>query len=232
MKRRTEAIFAVAGIAVSLTCLASDAVASNIVVNGDFENGSFTAGQPTGDTVPDNWTLGPPSFLIDSKINVLSTVNNTIDQGPESGSDYIAFQSPETDGTRDCLYQDLTTVAGQTYTISFWVASTATSVGNNVGLNVVWDENGADQALLDDPSYTTPTNTVPLPYTEYAFTETASSTATRIDFHAVDSDGALLLDNVVVTAQSAAPEPMTLALTGSGLVVVGLLRRRRMAARS
>jgi hypothetical protein len=228
MKHR-KTLAAIAAMGASLTCLAGGAFASNIVVNGDFEGGSYTAGQPAGDSVPNGWLLGPPSYSINSNINVLSAVNGSIDQGPESGGDYIGFHSPETDGSRDCLYQQLTTVAGQTYTISFWVASTASSVGNNVGLDVEWDENTSNQTALDNPTYTTPTNTGPLAYTEYTFTETASTNDTRIDFHSVDTNGLIELDNVVVTAQSATPEPMTMLLTGSGLVLAGLLRKRRLS---
>jgi hypothetical protein len=42
------------------------------------------------------------------------------------------------------------------------------------------------------------TNTGPVPYQFFSFTETASSKLTRLDFHATDTNGSILLDNVVV----------------------------------
>jgi hypothetical protein len=208
--------------AAALTCLAGSASAANIVMNGNFEGGTYSG--PNGDVVPNWWTVGPPAFTSQSDVNVETATNPAIDLGPESGSAYMAFQSPATDG-RDCLWEDLNTVAGQVYDISFWVAITSTSVGNNIGLDVQWDENTANQTDLANAFYESPSNTGPAGYQEFSFVETASTNTTRIDFHGVDTDGAILLDNVVVTQDAAAaPEPVSLMLAGLGLLALGLTR--------
>jgi hypothetical protein len=89
---------------------------------------------------------------------------------PESGSNDVAFQCPATSG-RDCLYQDLTTVAGPQYTGSSWVDITAVA-GSNIGLDVQWDENKSGQTALDNPFYSAPTNLGPTGYAQFSYSET------------------------------------------------------------
>ena len=52
---------------------------------------------------------------------------------------------------------------------------------------------------MKDDFYFAPSNTGPVGYREFTFTETASSNSTGLMFHGIDSNGAILLDNVVVT---------------------------------
>jgi Dockerin type I domain len=174
------------------------AAGNNIVVNGSFE-GATTTDPTTGDVLPTGWQLGPPSPATLSKVNVDSAINPSTLLGPEAGTHYARFQSPANNGTRDCLLQDLTTIAGQKYAVSFWVAETSTSVGNNSGLDPEWNENTANQQTLAGP-YLVPSNTGPQNYQFFSFTETASSSVTRLDFHGIDQNGSILLDNVVVSA--------------------------------
>jgi MYXO-CTERM domain-containing protein len=227
MKQSNRAVLTAA---FALTALTTAASAGNIVTNGDFEAGAYSVTYINNyDLVPNGWTLGPPSYAIQSAIAVSNATNPSIDLGPESGSDYVAFSSPSTSG-RDCLYQDLATVAGQEYDISFWVAITNSSVGAaSIGLDVEWDENTANQTALDENFYSSPSNTGPIGYQEVTFTELASTSTTRIDFHSVDSAGSILLDNVSVTPDAGTPEPFSMLLAGSGLLAVGLMRRRRAA---
>jgi hypothetical protein len=179
--------------------IAAMARGANIVVNGDFEGGTFVdAG--TGDVLPNGWTNGPPSPATLSKINVDTAVNAAVELGPESATHYARYQSAATNGTADCLLQDLTTVQGQAYTVSFWIAATSTSVGNPSGINPVWDENRANQVSMGVGQLFAPaTNTGPVAYQHFSFIETASSTTTRLDFHGTDANGSILLDNVSVT---------------------------------
>src|SRR6516225_4292473 len=106
----------------------SGAAAANLIVNGDFE-GTTTVDPSTGDVLPSSWFLGPPSPFTLSKTNVDTATNPSVDLGPQSGTHYVRFQSTANNGTRDCLWQDISTVPGQQYTVSFWVADTSTSVG-------------------------------------------------------------------------------------------------------
>jgi Immunoglobulin I-set domain len=186
---------------------------NNILVNGDFD-GATRTDAITGDMLPNGWSLGPPSPATLSKVNVDSAVNSATFLGPESGAHYIRFQSPANNGTRDCLLQDLNTVAGHTYVVSFFVAITSTSAGNTLGLNPVWDENTSNQQTMSNAFYVSPSNTGPVNYQLFQFRETASTNKTRLDFHGIDANGSILLDNVRVVA-TAVTRPATLTVTGS-----------------
>ncbi len=214
-------------LGITLSLALADSASANIIVNGSFEGSTYVQ-STTGDVLPTGWINGPPYPNNLSDVNVESSVNPAIDLGPESGSNYVAFQSASDNGSRDCLYQDLVTVAGDEYNISFWVAITSTSVGNNLGLDVEWNEYGPGQITLDsnDAAIYAPTNTGPVAYEEFSYLATASTNLTQLDFHAVDANGAILLDNVVVTDASV-PEPMSILLVASGLLVA-VYRRRRL----
>ena len=183
--------------AVIVLSIAPFAVA-NVLVNGNFEGGTYVD-SGTGDILPIGWVVGPPSPASLSKVNIDTAVNPAIDLGPQDGTHYARFQSPATNGTRDCLLQDIPTAAGKPYTVSFWVAITSTSVGNFLGLNPVWDENTANQSTLEPGAfYYAPTNTGPVPYQFFSYNVTASTNLTRIDFHGIDQSGSILVDNIVV----------------------------------
>lgn len=178
------------GVAVALTlgrALASRAD-GNLVENGDFEDGTFVDPGGTGDILPDGWILGPPSPSSLSHVNVVDTVSGPL--GPESGSDYLRYQSTSSNGSEDCIYQYVSTVVGQEYVLSYYVADTSTSVGNNVEFHAVWDETGAAQFHVYD------VGDGPAGYQLFAYGETATLSTTRIDFHGVDTNGSILLDNV------------------------------------
>jgi len=169
---------------------------ANILINGSFE-GSTYAG-PNGDIVATGWTLLPTDDVSLSDFNIESTLNPQTFQGAEDGTHYAAFRSRETNGSQDCFVQFFNTIAGQQYTVSFWVAITAASV-SNTQLLPQWDWQGAGQKDMKNDFYFAPTNTGPVNYREFTFTETASSNRTGLMFHGTDSNGAILLDNVVVT---------------------------------
>jgi hypothetical protein len=204
--------------------LSAGTATANLLTNGDFENGSTAFGEGTPSTVPNSWFLGPPGGPGPSNMTVDSGSGSLANQGPESGSSYMAFQSPATSG-RDCLWQDFTTVPGQQYTVSFWVAiAPGTSGGAAPGLDPVWDENRANATNMGTTSsFFAPSSTFAMSYQLFTFAETASATTTRIDFHGIDATGAIFLDNVSVTP---APEPATIGLLLAGIVPV-LSRRRR-----
>jgi hypothetical protein len=114
--------------------------------------------------------------------------------------------------TLDTTTQALTTVIGQDYTISYWVA------GNQANfLEVTF----GGSTLFDG---TAPTNGVgsSSDYVQYVFDGTATSTSTVLAFSGQRTiGGEILLDDVSVTAT---PEPTTLLLTGLCLVAA-MLRR-------
>ena len=190
-------LVATAFLAGMLCWWAYTASAGNLFVNGDFEGGTYQQvfGAST-DNLPNGWTNSPPTNS--SNLNVFAS--GTGPGSAESGTHYIAFQSAVTDGTQDCLHQFISTVPNQKYTVSFWVAMTASS-GSQYGLGPEWDSGGANDTTMGTTAfYYHPTNSPSVAYTFFSFTETASSSSTSFYFHGADATGAVLLDNVSVTS--------------------------------
>jgi hypothetical protein len=218
-------------LALGLFFLAGESRAQNIAVNGDFEGTTYTE---FGDTLPTGWSLSPTDNVSLSNCDVSNVVNSAIDLGPESGTHYMSFQSHETDGSQDCLSQELPTVAGKKYLITFSVAITGGTIGLNTSeyLDPEWDQGGANDTFLRNnfyypPNSTTDTTVGPASYETFSFTETASSSATTFFFHGVDADGgSILVDNLSVEA---VPEPSiwALMLSGGVLLIFFRLRARR-----
>jgi hypothetical protein len=202
----SKGVLLVLGAALVLLLCAGKTSAQNIVVNGDFEGTTFTE---FGDTLPTSWGLNPTNNSSLSNCGVSSAVNPAIDLGPESGTHYMTFQSRETDGSQDCLYQNLPTVAGQKYVITFSVAITGAAIDSTSYLDPEWDSGGANDTFLRNSYYYPPSTTVgPVPYKTFSFIETASKSTTTFYFHGIDPNGgSILLDNVTVVPLTATDTP-------------------------
>ncbi len=121
--------------------------------------------------------------------------------------------------TFDTTAQTLTTVVGQEYAISYWVAGTQANL-----LEVTF----GGTTLFDG---TAPTDgvTSPSDYARYTFDTNASSTSTVLAFSGERTiGGEILLDDVSVTA---VPEPSTLVLIFVPLLGLGMLLRHGTTSR-
>ena len=177
-----------------MTISAPLATASNIVSNPGFEQGllgwTVNSNNPGGwfiDTVPNtgNLDIASPCF----GVGCLDPVNG-------------AF-----------FYQDLPTVIGQTYSLSFF----AFFEGAPDEIKVTWG--GVTALDIVNPVVTDDV------YTQYSLLNTlvASSTTTRLQFFGrQDPNLNLGVDDIAVTA----PEPSTLLLTGAALLMLAALRWR------
>jgi hypothetical protein len=218
----------------SLCWFATDAWGTNIVINGGFDGTTFTETFGTvTDVLPFGWGDTPPGPANSSNINVVSAANFPGFPDPDGGGFYVAFMSPATDGTQDCLYQDLDTVPGEKYTLTFKAA--ITSASPYLQLLPDWDAFGSDRTFISVPRFNSATaatsSSAPLTFQTFTFTNlTASLTKTRLYFHGVDSKGAILLDSVMVTPQSDVPAgdaPLPLwSLVALGAGLIGVTSRR------
>jgi hypothetical protein len=170
------------------------ATAGNIVVNPSFEQGFA------------NWTVNnnnPTPWFID-----------TI---PNSGSLDIATQC----GGAACLsslngaffYQDLSTIIGDTYNLSFF----AYLEGSPNEIKVTWG--GVTAVDIVNPAV--PDDV----YTQYSASNLLATTSiTRLEFFGRDDPGQMGLDDVSVST----PEPSTLLLISVALLIGAGLRWRHL----
>jgi hypothetical protein len=161
---------------------------AELVVNGGFEDGNFTG-----------WTGGLPDNVVFSGTPGSAYVH-TGDYG-------VGFGSPRL----TTLSQTLTTVAGTTYDVSFWINSNGLSP-NEVQLFWGGTKIFQERDIAADG------------WTEFSFIETATSNSTVLAFGLEQRSGYSGLDDVSVTA---VPEPATWAMMLLGFAAVGFVTYRR-----
>ena len=191
---------------------ACNAVAGNLVANCGFETGHFTSWTLSGNDVP-------------GQEGVLYGVEGTdpIDGiSPNSGSYQAFFATLDSNATK--LSQDITTTAGDQYTITFWVAQdTASSSG--YGNELLASFGGATLVNKSDVAEEG--------YTEYSYNVDATSSSSALDLTLGNNLGEFLLDDVSVvdTTPVATPEPGSIVLLGTGLLTLAGVARRRLSRR-
>jgi hypothetical protein len=178
-------------VAAALLLAGAAAQAADLVTNGGFEAGNLSG-----------WmTTGPQDFV-------------GADPFAAHSGNFGAFFGPDSAVT---LTQSLSTTAGGSYDVSFWLSLQDSAQPNNFS----WSWNGVTQT----PSFN---NTTGFDYKEFTALVTASGGSSTLSFSFTDPQSFWLLDDVSVSAHVAAvPEPTTALMTGLGLISLALTRRRR-----
>jgi len=198
-------------------------VQANLVVNGGFEDGAqelppgsnFWSGNMNG------WT-GSGATATSFYYNNFPGPYDYINNGPHSGNLVAAFSQLAPGAS---ISQDIATVAGFTYRVSFWL-SNQISTGTP---NLMSASFGGTALTGGSPSIPGELP-APMPWTQYSFDVAATSSLTALTFSGGGNGAtAVLLDDVTIDV---VPEPavygilMAAALLGIG----GVKRMRRRPA--
>jgi hypothetical protein len=191
-----------------------------------FTNGSFESGGPapfTASTPGWGAWLGPASAGSDYGIALAGAAPKTA----EDGSYYAYFHA--TDSITDCIGEELSTVVGQKYLVSFWVATDGPTSSSSSLLQVVWGPDFSTTPSDVAVNAFQPASASALPYQHITLTFTAVTTHDILAFHGFDAASDILLDNITVTPASSVPAmgPRLVALLAALLAAgaFGIIRR-------
>jgi hypothetical protein len=193
--------FSVIGLTINL------ANAQNLLINGNFNNGTFP---PTG------WGVyGSDGNAFGGTLTAAQYPQYTFD-----GSDFESIGS-YAPGSYATEYQNVSGTAGLTY--EFSVESSTVGYLTPDGQALLTFYNASNTELSSSYVDTTPGNPATvLPWTDYSVTATAPVGTTQVQGTIYATDGTVLFDNAVLIV---VPEPSTLAMLATGSVALLSLRR-------
>lgn len=221
----------VASLAI-LTLMGSPAFA-NLITNGSFETPVVPVGGFTnfniGSTGITGWTVvGPQASIVSGSYKSFG-----LSFPAEDGSQWLDLTG---DGSNkvEGVKQTVSTTAGSTYDLSFYV-------GNQVNSSGIYGTTSTVNVLLNGAPAQTFTNSLGAGGTtqvweQFSLSFVAASGSTTIEFLNLDpsTDNTNGLDNVVLTQQatSPVPEPPTFALLALPLLGFGIVRLGQAMAHS
>ena len=199
---------------------------ANLVANGSFENGNFvqntsfsgTMSVPVGSTAITEWTVIGNDEIAWINLNNPSGFQWG-DLEPSDGDWFLDLTEFPADAPFGGVSQNISTVVGENYTLSFDLGS-STDWGN-VPSAITVNAGSASQTFTSAQ----PANTNE--WTTYSLTFAALSSITTISFTGASGFQYIGLDNVSVLGASAVPIPAAIWLFGAALVgFIGFGKRR------
>jgi hypothetical protein len=218
-------------LVLGMICLSPLAMAQNLVVNPGFETaGSFApwVASNYGGNGGARWVVSSTPGGAHSGTHFASTGCN--------GSLGATCIAPDP-GAGAWLYQDLTTVPGASYTLTFYYAPGSSVGGGAAELQVLWGPSTTPLTTGGNGSCTgncvfDNTGIGSSAYTQYTVGLTATASTMRLEFLGRQDPQVDFLDDISVTPPVAVPTlgPLSLLLLMIGLACVGsyLARRTRI----
>jgi hypothetical protein len=194
---------------VGLMAVGASGASAQLVTNGGFESGDLTGWTTSGACGEFVWVSSTPYAGV----------------VPQHSGSYGLLAGPYPPGICT-VSQDISTVAGQSYALDFWLAldwgATSAVITSNYTPNFF-------NALWGGTSLTSMTDAAPFAYTHYSYNVTGGAgTSTELAFQFRNDPAGWSFDDVAVERLATVPEPAGLLLLFTGLIgVAGVARRRR-----
>ena len=225
-QRSSRAVLAFA----MLTACSGVSLQANAITNGSFESPLVAAG---GFTDFASGSTGITGWTVVGAAGGVSIISGTLTQPccsfpAEDGAQLLDLTGDGTNAVEG-VEQTISTISGTNYTLTFWVGN-VDNPGNGLGTTSTVNVNlgGLNGTLLDSVTNSS-TNSTTLTWQMFTTSFTAAGSTTTLDFLNGDpsNDNINGLDNIVVNATSAVPEPSSVALLGSALGVLAFWSRKR-----
>jgi len=215
------------GLCVLFAQPASSAV--NIITDGSFENNPAETGGYShfaGNTSFDGgyWHVtGTDILVVDA--NYRAGQSPPLVFNAQDGNNSLDLTGTGNSGPGDGVYQDITTVIGQTYILSFYAghATTTGSDGQFYGPTATTRVSIGGGSVREFVNSATVANGIA--WQNFSESFTATEAITRIAFLNGAGNEYLGLDNVAVMAASDVPELSTWAMSVAGFAAVGTILR-------